>query len=326
MCNTLTCSPFAFSEDALSLLDYGRYFDLLGLPRPSTLEAVLHYFEQDGLAYRQDDGRIAITNLGAILFAKDYSEFPSVKRKSLRVIRYRGKGRAGGRSEREFKIGYALALDSAYSFIDGMVLPTENIEGVLRVPERRYPEVSLRELIVNALIHQDFTITGAGPMVEVFDDRIEVTNPGSLLVDVERIVNDPPQSRNEKLSALMRRCGFCEEAGSGWDKIVEGCELLHLPAPKIDARQSVRVTLFQPKEFKALTPEERLNACYWHACLKYGQGEYATNSSLRERFAVKSSNAAQISRLIKDAVSRGLVKPVDPNTSPRYMRYEPYWA
>ena len=187
---------------------------------------------------------------------------------------------------------------------------------MLRVTTRQYPTISLRELIVNALIHQDFTITGAGPMVEVFDDRIEVTNPGSLLVDMERIVNDPPQSRNEKLSALMRRFGFCEEAGSGWDKIIEGCELLHLPAPKIDARQSVKVTLLQPRRFKDLTPDERLSACYWHACLKYGEGGYATNASLRERFDVKASNSAQISRLIKEAVAKGLIKPVDPHTSP----------
>lgn len=313
-------------NDAFGMLDYGRYFDLLDLPRPSSIESALHYFEQDGLMYCQDDGRIAITNLGAVLFAKSFSQFPSIKRKSIRVIRYQGKGRAGERSEREFLSGYALELDSAFTFIDGMTLPTESIRGTTREVKRLYPEVALRELIVNSLIHQDFTITGAGPMVEVFDDRIEVTNPGSLLIEAERIVNDPPQSRNEKLSALMRRCGFCEEAGSGWDKVIEGCELLHLPAPKIEARQNVRITMFQPRQFKHLTPEERLNACYWHACLKYGEGEFATNASLRERFDVKSSNSAQISRLIKDAVSKGLIKPVDASTSPRYMRYEPHWA
>ena len=163
-------------------------------------------------------------------------------------------------------------------------------------------------------------------MVEVFDDRIEVTNPGSLLVDAERILNDPPKSRNEKLSALMRRFKFCEESGSGWDKIISGCEQYHLPAPRIEARSSVRVFLYSPRQFKDLTSEERLSACYWHTCLKYAEEAFATNASLRERFDVEPSNSAQISRLIKLAVEENLIKPVDPSTSPRYMRYEPSWV
>ena len=313
-------------ENAFEMLGFGSYFDLLSVPYPTSLEEVLHYFEQDGLVISQDDGQVAITNLGAILFAKDFNQFPSIRRKALRIIRYIGKGRAGGRSEREFTSGYALCLAAAFDFINGMTLPVESIEGVTRNAQHQYPEVSLRELIVNSLIHQDFTIAGTGPMVEVFDNRIEVTNPGSLLVDVERIVNDPPLSRNEKLSALMRRLGFCEEAGSGWDKVISGCEELHLPAPRIEARQNVRVTLSQVCKFRNLTLDERLSACYWHACLKYGEGEYVSNASLRERFDVSESGSAQISRLIKEAVERGLIKPIDPETSPRYMRYAPYWA
>ena len=312
--------------EVFELLDCARYFELLGLPQPSATSTMLHYIEQEGLVSTQDDGRVAITNLGAILFARDLSRFPGIRRKALRIIRYDGNGRASNRSEREFAQGYSLVLQSAYDYLDGMIAPVETISGIARVAHKRYPEVSLRELIVNALIHQDLTITGSGPMVEVFNDRIEVTNPGSLLVETERIVNDPPQSRNEKLTALMRRFGFCEEAGSGWDKIIEGCEELRLPAPRIEARSTVRITLFQSKDFRELAPAERLSACYWHTCLKYGEGGFATNASLRHRFGVKSSNAAQISRLIRQAVDQQLIKPVNPDTSPRYMQYVPGWA
>lgn len=313
-------------DEVLGLLDANRYFDLLGIPRPDSPETTLHYFRQDGLARLQDNGRLAITNLGALLFANELSDFPSVKRKSLRVIRYEGKGRAGQRHEREFARGYALDLEDAYLYLQGLTAVMEDIEGAKRTGRDAYPELSLRELIVNALIHQDLTITGAGPMVEVFDNRIEITNPGAPLIDTERLVNDPPRSRNEKLSAIMRRFGFCEEAGSGWDKVIAGCELYHLPAPRIETRESMRVTLFQARPFNALTPDERLWACYWHACSRYEEGEYATNASLRERFDVKSSNAAQISRLIKEAVESNLIAPVDPSTSPRYMKYKPHWA
>jgi len=62
------------------------------------------------------------------------------------------------------------------------VLPhSEVIKQSLRTEATVYPEIALRELIANALIHQDFGITGAGPMVDIFDDRITITNPGALL-------------------------------------------------------------------------------------------------------------------------------------------------
>jgi len=68
-----------------------------------------------------------------------------------------------------------------------------------------YPEIAVRELVANALIHQDFSITGAGPMVEVFGDRVEITNPGEPLIDTLRFIDEPPRSRNEMLASLMRR-------------------------------------------------------------------------------------------------------------------------
>ena len=65
----------------------------------------------------------------------------------------------------------------------------------LREERPMYPEIAIRELVANALIHQDMTITGAGPMIELFDDRIEITNPGAPLIDVQKFIGSPPRSR-----------------------------------------------------------------------------------------------------------------------------------
>lgn len=315
-------------DEFFETLRCDSYFDLLDLPRPESAETALHYFVEEGMAVIQDNGLISITNLGALLFARDLSRLPTVRRKKLRVIQYEGTGRIGALREREFSQGYALDLGDALAYVETAVPSRDVIKGANRVTVGAYPAIAIRELIANALIHQDFNMTGMGPLVEIFDSRIEITNPGSPLVDIDRIVNDPPRSRNEKLASLMRRLRFCEEAGSGWDKIIAACEHYHLPAPTIEIQQdkSMRVTLRQPTPFKSLSPQERLDACYWHACICYAQGTYVTNQSLRERFAVKSSNSAQISRLIKDAMNAKLIKPVDPYTSPRYMKYEPFWV
>ena len=187
--------------------------------------------------------------------------------------------------------------------------------------------LAIREAVANALIHQDFSISGTGPFVEIFKNRIEITNPGIPLVDIRRIIDNPPRSRNEKLAALMRRLRMCEELGTGWDKIVITCECMQLPPPKIELfEDSTRVTLFSEIPFSNYSMEEKLWACYLHACIKYVEQEQLTNSSLRKRFGLNDSAAGNISRLIKEAVSHELIKPLDSNTAPRYMKYIPIWA
>jgi ATP-dependent DNA helicase RecG len=191
-----------------------------------------------------------------------------------------------------------------------------------------YPEVAIRELIANALIHQDFEMSGTGPMVEVFHDRIEITNPGAPLIDVSRFLDLPPRSRNEKLAHLMRRLRICEERGSGVDKVVRFVEIYQLPAPDFQVvGDFTKVLLLGPKEFADMTKAERIRACYQHAALQWVSNQQMTNESLRKRFGFGESQATQASRVISDAQAAGLIKQYDPtNTSKRHIRYIPFWA
>lgn len=223
--------------------------------------------------------------------------------------------------------GYVVGFEGLIKYIEALLPTQEVIAGALREKKTAYPSIAVREAVANALIHQDFSVTGTGPVVEIFEKRIEITNSGTPLVDVRRIIDNPPKSRNEKLASLMRRLRMCEELGTGWDKIVITCELYQLPAPKIELfEDSTRVTLFSEMPFSNISMEDKLWACYLHACIKHVQGEQLTNSSLRERFGLKDSASGTISRLIKEAVASELIKPLDPTTAPRYMKYIPIWA
>ena len=322
--------PGLTSDEVLALLHYEVYFDMLKMPRTHSPETIIHYLTEDDIVQLQDDGLYGITNLGAILFAKDLSAFPRLSRKALRIVQYAGKNKLERVRENPPEMrGYAVAFEEMLRYIGALLPVKENIdeESGLRKEQTAYPTVAIREIVANALIHQDFTITGTGPVVEIFSNRIEVTNPGRSLVDAFRIVDTPPRSRNEKLSALMRRMGICEELGSGWDKIVLACELQQLPAPKIDIyEESTRVTIMSEVKFSDLPLEDRLWACYLHACIKYINSEYLTNRSLRERFGLIESSSGMVSRIIKEAVERKYIRPFDPDTAPRYMKYIPIWA
>lgn len=314
-------------SDIMRLINVDAYFSLLGIPQPIDEKGIAHYLQEDGIVLKLDNGLYAITNLGAMLFAKDLNEFSRLGRKALRIVRYSGINRLAIKKEETFSSGYAVGFETAVRYAGALLPSEEDTSAVQLTMKDKFPIPVIREAMANALIHQDFYISGAGPVVEIFENRIEVTNPGIPLVDIKRIVDNPPKSRNEKLASLMRRLKMCEELGRGWDRMVLSCESLCMPAPRIEIfTDSTKVTLFSHMEFSNISMEDKLWSCYLHACLMFIQGEGLTNASLRKRFGVKESLSGSISRLIREAVARGLVKPLDPGTAPRYMKYIPVWA
>lgn len=313
-------------EEALQQLDYTAYFDIKGEPIPTDIKGIIHYMEEESIIVKQDSGEYAITNLGAILFAKRLSSFPRLERKAVRVVQYQGKNRLNMLKEDVGNKGYAIGFDGLLKYIEALLPTQEVIKGAKRETVSPYPPIALREAIANALIHQDFSITGTGVVIEIFNNRIEITNPGIPLVDIYRIVDNPPKSRNEKLASLMRRLRMCEELGTGWDKIIISCELQQLPTPHIDIyEENTKVTLFSKVDFFDLSPQDKLWACYMHSCIKFIQGEFLTNSSLRMRFGLEEKSSASISRLIKEACEKGLIKKLE-ETAPRHTKYIPIWA
>ena len=191
------------AEDVLLKLDYPAYFDLLDLPLPDGHAAILDALLQDRLIAPCAAGGFDITNLGAMLLAKNLGDFRSLQRKAVRVIEYRGAGRTETLKESESLRGYAAGFESQLVYINARLPASEVIGPALRQTILAFPEIAVRELVANSLIHQDFLATGAGPMVEIFPGRIEITNPGEPLVDTQRFLDSPPRSRNEVLASLI---------------------------------------------------------------------------------------------------------------------------
>jgi len=315
------------SDNVLELLDYPAYFELLGHSLPDSKEGILESLKTDKIISPCESGNWNITNMGATLFAKRLEDFRTLKRKAMRVIQYPGNNRVETIKERVGVKGYANGFEGLIGYVNGLLPSNEVIEQALRKTVPMYPELAVRELIANALIHQDFFVTGAGPMVEIFDDRIEISNPGVPLVETQRFVDTPPKSRNETLASLMRRTGICEERGSGWDKVVFQTELYQLPAPLPEAGEGhTCVVMFTPRPLSKMDKVDRVRAVYLHASLRYVNREQLTNASLRERFGIQPKNSATASRLIKEAVESGAIVPYDPDAAPKFMRYVPIWA
>jgi ATP-dependent DNA helicase RecG len=315
------------AEEVLRLLAYETYFELAHQPLPGSPEAICNRLAEENLIRNNASGGFDITNLGAIAFARHLKPL-GLDRKSIRLIFYSGEGRYETDREITGPDGYAGGFQTVMDHLDALLPSNEVVEQALRTRVPMFPSLAVRELVANALIHQDFPLAGTGPMVEVFTGRIEISNPGQPLIEPQRFLDAPPRSRNEKLAALLRRLGLCEERGSGIDKVVRLAELYQLPPPDFRVSDEHTVTvLYAPRPFSQMDRSERIRACYQHAGLQWIARKHLTNSSLRERFGISAANAAMASRIIGETLDAGLIKPDDPeNRSRKHARYVPYWA
>ena len=318
----------ATSEEILELIDYQNYFRLLDLEIPSDKDKIIEALIADKMLQKTDFGKYNVSNLGAILFARHLSMFEHLERKAVRVVQYKGTNKMSQTLKEQIgERGYASGFEGLIAYINGLLPVNEVMGQALRKNVPMYPELSVREVIANAIIHQDLTMRGTGVLVEIFSDRIEVSNPGAPLIEIDRFIDHPPISRNEMMAAFLRRVGMCEERGSGFDKVVAESEMYQLPAPEIEIFDShTRVTLFSYKEFGKMEKEDRIRACYMHACLKRVNREFVTNSTLRERFNIEKKNSSMISRLLKETMDRGLIKLASEDVGDRGKKYLPYWA
>ena len=305
-------------------------FRMLERPLTGSQEETLAWMASERFIVREPAGGGYVTNLGAVATARKLADFPDLSRKAVRVVVYDGLNKAKTKQEQEGSKGYAISFQGLIEFIMALLPQSEVIEQALRKKQTVYPEIALREIVANALIHQDFSITGAGPLIEIYDDRIEVSNPGGLLPSkrLDRLIGTQPESRNEQLARAFRRYKICEERGSGLLKAGLQIELYGLPPIEFTAGPNhFKVTLYSPRTFAKMSAHERLEACYQHAVLKYYSDSAMTNTTLRERLKMPEKQRSMVSVLIQEAIDQRLVKPADPaNKSRKFAEYVPFWA
>lgn len=312
-------------EEVENLLDCPKIFELLGRSIPSDKRQMMTLMEEYGLITERND-LYDILNLGAILFAKQLKDFPTLKGKEILVRRYQGTNNRILSLEYTCQTGYAIGFKDLVDFVRKNT-STESIE-IQREAIPSYPIVAIRELTANMMVHQDTAIKGMPLTIEIFTNRLTFTNPGASLNDVNRLIDLPPHSRNESMAQMMLLMDMCERRGSGIDRATDAISQMKLPAYKAQSGDDyTRITLFPKKKVSEMTREERIAVCYQHACLLYEDGIAINNQIVRERFNLNKNQAVMASRILADTQESGLIKMKDPETeSKRYSSYIPYYG
>jgi ATP-dependent DNA helicase RecG len=178
------------ASEVIKLLDTQIYYDLLGQPYPTSQSAVIARFQTERFI-RDDVNGYSISNLGAVLFAKKLDDFEGLSRKGPRVVVYDGtdklkKSRVFAPGTKGYAVGFAGLVD----FVSAQIPVNEIMNKAIREEIKMFPDVVIRELIANALIHQDFNEIGTSVTVEIYDDRMEISNPGKSIISPEHFIEE----------------------------------------------------------------------------------------------------------------------------------------
>lgn len=324
----LRATSLLSADAVIDQLDLSTIAKLLQRPLPSDIKELMFWLVSENIVVPDGNGYY-ITNFGGVAAARELDRFANLSRKRIRVIRYRGTNKVDTTDEIVGHKGYAVGFEGLIGYLKRILPHSEVIQQSLREQVSLYPEIALRELIANALIHQDFNVTGAGPTIEIYEDRITFTNPGSLLPSkrLDRLIGTTPESRNELLASKFRLYRICEERGTGFQKIVSSVELFGMPPVVFTPLENAfQVTLYAPRQFSDMSQAERTEACYQHAVLQYFSSQTLTNTTLRARFKVSERQRNQITNVIADAVEGGRIKRKDTTAGHKFAEYLPYWA
>lgn len=186
---------------------------------------------------------------GILLFSSSLPE--SYEYAGFRVTRYQGESRADLIHSSSFASGLLLLPEKVMEFVRLYLVKTIKITGLKRKETYPIPISALREAVVNAICHRDYSIAGAYNKLDIFSDRVEIMSPGVLPMGItlQDLGQGTSEIRNRAIVKIFRQSGFIEQLGTGIIRMREACRKRGLPEPKFEeVGNFFKVTLFSPKE------------------------------------------------------------------------------
>lgn len=196
-----------------------------------------------------------LKNAGVLLFCRRITKF--FPQATITCVLYRGKTKYKILDRKEYDEDIYLNYHNAFNYIQSKLNTEFIIKGGPREERLELPEDALREGLLNAIAHRDYFISGANILVDIFFDRVEITNPGGLVKGLKREdLGKRSLSRNNLLFGLMQRMELVEKVGSGIVRMERGMEKYGLKKPRFDINDNWFSIIFD-------RPVQRLSETTW---------------------------------------------------------------
>jgi predicted HTH transcriptional regulator len=200
------------------------------------------------------------SNGGVILFGKDRSRiFPDA---IIRCVRFFGTTKENSIDHLEIDKHLPDAIDDVLHFITKNTFTKAKIGRKKRTDIPQYPLVAVREAVINAIVHTDYSIKGSSIIVAIFDDRLEITNPGAVPygLSLDDALAGSSRVRNRVIARTFHHLNLIEQWGSGLQKIIQACIKNGLKTPKFEEISSqFRVTIYSEQVQKVVVEKWQEN-------------------------------------------------------------------
>ncbi|MBU4371512.1 MAG: helix-turn-helix domain-containing protein [Syntrophaceae bacterium] len=179
----------------------------------------------------REEGKQRFVTVGGMMLAGRETLFEYAR---VKCARFKGAEMVEFIDQKEFSGLLYEQAEEAMKFAMTYIAKSGKIEGLQRIDRYEVPLDAIREAIVNAIVHRDYSISGADIKFAVFDDRIEITSPGCLprSLEIEDIMAGRSEIRNKVIARFFKEIGFIEQWGTGMRKMVNLCASANLPEPE----------------------------------------------------------------------------------------------
>ncbi|MDP1835548.1 MAG: ATP-binding protein [Chlamydiales bacterium] len=230
--------------------------DSLDLPKIESLfkkvgkEATEDKLRSLGILASTGNGHLVPSVGGLIMFGRTEIREQLVYNARVRCARFLGTSKAKILDQFDPEGSILDAVTAVQSFIARNTRLAAQFGGMQRVDIPEYPVGAIREVLINALVHSDYSVTGCNIQVAIFDDRLEIQSPGMLplgftLEDFKRGVS---HVRNKVIVRAFHELKFMEQWGSGYKRIVEDCITGSYPEPTWEELGLVVRVTFRPHQ------------------------------------------------------------------------------
>lgn len=193
--------------------------------------------------------QIIPTNGGIILFGKKNKRLHYFPNTSIGCARFQGVNKAIFIDKVELNCDLISAVNEILKFVQRNTRTKVSFQGMRREESPEYPPLVIRELIINAFVHANYEVLGSRFLVGIFEDRIDISSPGTLPIGmtVEQLKAGVSQIRNKVIARVFKEFGYIEQWGSCYERIYQACIAENCPEPKWEEFSSqLRVTVYPP--------------------------------------------------------------------------------
>ena len=274
----------SFGCDILDMRQLEKFIELRGLKTRATI-ATFDYFIKIKAAYRYDH-TCHPTIGGLLLFCSTLPDKYSYAK--FRVSRFKAENRAELINSTTINDGLLAMPEKIMDFVRLYMEKKVSLSALQRKEEYDIPLPAIREGILNAICHRDYSIASSDNKLDIFSDRIEITSPGTLPIGItiRDLGEGISEVRNRLIVKILREAGYIEQLGTGIMRIKEECKKMALPEPKFEEISNFfKATIFRTQ--LTLSPDLEIIYALIKQGIPIGSKEIAGKLNVHQNTALK---------------------------------------